>query len=103
MLLEIYIFLAGIGISCMFLSLTTKNVILPFIACIFLLVVGLATFNIEKVTCDYEGGWSCHEYSTGFSSIGYLFMGLGIVMLIYGFFMTFLNLTEDVSKQIDNK
>ncbi|MHA1874038.1 MAG: hypothetical protein ACTSVB_07980 [Candidatus Heimdallarchaeaceae archaeon] len=85
----------------MILSFLRKDIIISFfIASIFMFILALASFNIEKVTCSYDTSWSCYEYSTNLSSIGYLWSGLGIITLFYGLFMAISDVGEDLSKEI---
>jgi len=76
-------------ISFYFSAKKSEVLLIPFLACAFFFFTGISSFSVEEVFCsDYSGSWSCYKYSHVWPNLGYLSMGLGILMLIYAIYIS---------------
>ena len=88
MLESIYLFMAGVGIVFFILSIFRKDMIIfGWLAAAFFIFLGILSFDIEKVFCAAgnvtANEWSCHTVYYKSSGLGYLWVGLGLMMFVY--------------------
>ena len=89
MWLEIYLFLWSIGIIFSILSLCLKakrvGLLFPFLSAFFFFFAGINSYSIEKTFCELNtaDSWTCYTVLKIDPGMGWLGVGLGMVMLIF--------------------
>ena len=83
----------------MILSFVRKDVVIfSFIASIFFAITAISSFNVEKITCEYNTEWSCYSYGINLNSLGILFSTFGILMFFYAVFSALYGIGDEIGK-----
>lgn len=100
MLLDIYILLIVLGTIFMAFSFFRKDIaFFAFISFVFFISAGISSYKIEQTFCNISSGtWSCHTEEYSLNPIAYLWIGLGMIMLVYGVVMAFWSTGEELEK-----
>jgi len=86
--IEIYIFLGVVGFSLIVLSFLKNDVlIMPFLAMLICFALAVVSLDLNKVYCIYEESWRCYTHTYHGIPLATLWLGLGLLMLAYGFIM----------------
>lgn len=100
--IEIYIFLCLTSVVTMFISFFKPDVLIfKFIALILFITLGAASFNLNRIFCEYtSSGWDCfvHQYTA--TNLAYLWFGLGAVMLIYAVMSSIIQPFQEIAKRV---
>ena len=85
--IELYLLLSVVAIGMMLFSFIKEDtIIFKWITVILLIMLGISSFNINRVYCEYTtAGFMCfvHEYNS--TALVYFWFGLSVVMLIFAF------------------
>jgi len=104
MLIEIYILLIILGITFMILSFFRKDItVFAFLSFLFFISTGISSFNVEKSYCETNStvSFMCHKESHNTNPLSFLWMGLGLAMLVYAIIMAFWKGGEELQEALD--
>lgn len=98
--IEIYIFFSIVSISLMILSFLKPDIlIIKWVSVIILGMLGVASFNLNRVYCEYTtSGWDCYIHRYMASNLAYLWFGLGLVMFVYAVLSSIIKPAEYVAE-----
>jgi len=93
MLIELWILFSILSFIFMILSIWRKDfLIFGYLSAVLFFFLALASFNIEINHCDFpytNSTMECDSKVIMEDSVSYLYVGLGLIMLIYSIVMTF--------------
>lgn len=101
MLIDIYLFLASIGILFSVLAFLRKDAaIFGWLAIIVLFPLALISGQIETQFCTYvPSAWNCHLYAYDSTPLIYFWVGIGTIVLAYTIYITVANPVEKLAEQ----
>lgn len=85
MLIHLFITLCAIAAYFTYGALTKENRVLSFLSALLWFILGISVYILEFVWINAAGTVITHTWDTA-GAVSYLFWGMGLIMLVTGFF-----------------
>jgi hypothetical protein len=100
---DIYIFFCGLAVVTMFVSVFKNDALfLKWISFALFILVGISSFSITRTFCEYSGTWECYNTYHTIPNVGYLWIGMSVIMFVYAFLASILQPANEIQKEINS-